>query len=1363
MAHFSSSPSIVLHFRITSFIAVVFIAGITGSLAAAPASSDALDLYPDIRILQMDAGGLTLEYRLLEVRYDTVSIGLRQYTNVQFYGAEAPERSDPRAPDLYRRSATIALPSAAAPSVEILQRDSRTVRGVRIPAVGDLHRDEEGGLYRVLPSDRADARWEEYRDAPPALVESIGEVRGVVLGTLRIVPVRPSGDGTSVELHDRLVIRIGFGGGGTMGRLDAATYETLGRVILNIEQVGRSESVQFRREGLRRSEAVQSGSVLSGGDWYTFTVEEEGMYRLSASALESAGIPVGSIDPGTLRLYSHGGVMLPEHISHERSGDLHEIAIHVQTGTDGRLEHIVFYGRGTTQWEYDAGESLFRHRYNYYTDRTVYFLTYGGVAGRRMEAQASLEESSPVRPQYFISHLVHREPLRNLLGSGREWMGETFNPGGVSVFTNALQGYTASVNEPIRYRVQVAARAPVQTRFRIADQSVQLGEIPMGGIHLDSETGAYASRGVLGRYTRTGTLPEGNRSALRFEYLAGDRSTGFLEWFEIHYPREFRAADDHLKFRGPDGGGVIEYSIGNFNSTQIAAYDVTDHSSVRRITGAAISPGASIRFQASQAAGSPRRYIAVAAAGYRSVGELEAVENSNVRGMAGGPELIIITHRDLLGEAERLRQHRETFAANSVSAVTIDVQYIYNEFSGGMPDPTAIRDFLHHAYNTWQPQPRYVLLFGAGSYDYRNVLEARMNYIPTYQSQESISRINTYTSDDFFVYFGEPLASQAMRPSMAIGRLNAVSPDDARVIVDKIIHYETNSDYGPWRNRVTFVADNHLSTGTRIERFHTTDTETLAMRYTPEQFEKRKIYALEYSIEQTAHGRRIPEANREIVRHFNDGTLLMNWMGHGNPRVWAHENIFDIRTTIPQLNNRDRLAFITAATCDFGRMDDPDEQSGAELLISREQGGAIGVLSASRIVRPFENARFVNTLYAHVLHESNGSASMRIGDALFATKSSYNQLNDIKYILLGDPTLRLLVPEHRAAIETINETSVEDTLELMALQKVHIHGTLRLRNGELLDDFTGRLSIEVYDSDRTIRLEEPPWTGDEYIKSGNVMFRGESSVSRGEFSSAFVVPKDISHEGDLGRIALYFWEDGMDGRGYTRLIRFGGIDTSAAADTEGPGIHLYLEDRNFRSGDLVSERPQLIVDLFDESGINISGGGIGHRIEAWLNDGEGIDLSDYYVGAVDSYQEGTVEYRLGELDAGPHHLRLRAWDVYNNSSVEEIFFQVSGSDRLSLQNVYNYPNPFGGETVFTFQHNQGVPIDVEIKVYTVAGRLIAQLRQYSVTDRFVRVPWSGRDDDGDRLANGVYLYKVVARTVDGEFTSEALGRMAVMR
>ena len=286
------------------------------------------------------------------------------------------------------------------------------------------------------------------------------------------------------------------------------------------------------------------------------------------------------------------------------------------------------------------------------------------------------------------------------------------------------------------------------------------------------------------------------------------------------------------------------------------------------------------------------------------------------------------------------------------------------------------------------------------------------------------------------------------------------------------------------------------------------------------------------------------------------------------------------------------------------------------------------------------------------------------------------------------------------------------------------------------------------------------------VIQGGVIFKGRVSVTNGKFSASFVVPKDISYENQNGKIIFYFFDSESDGLAYTNKIIVGGTDTTAVNDGEGPEIEILFDDAAYRNAYLVGPQPKLIVKLSDETGINTTGTGVGHKMEGILNEDESkpLDFTNYFTGDLDAGgKSGEINYKFGALNEGDYNLLVKAWDVFNNFSSEESFFTVVNDDVLVIRDVYNYPNPFPVNTTFTFQQNLAKPINVKIKVYTIAGRMIKEIENNNINQKFVKINWDGRDADGDVLANGTYLYKVLVKTVDGEFSGSVIGKLAVIK
>ncbi|MGA9406423.1 MAG: type IX secretion system sortase PorU, partial [Bacteroidota bacterium] len=553
--------------------------------------------------------------------------------------------------------------------------------------------------------------------------------------------------------------------------------------------------------------------------------------------------------------------------------------------------------------------------------------------------------------------------------------------------------------------------------------------------------------------------------------------------------------------------------------------------------------------------------------------------------------------------------------------------------------------------------------------------------------------------------------------------------------------------------------------------------DSLARAYVPAAFDLKKIYEEAYPTVIASTGRTKPAARQAIIDQVNQGTLVINYTGHGNPTVWSHETILTENDVMTQFFNANALAFFVAATCDWGRFDDAGSQSSAEEAIVNPNGGAIGVITPDREVYSDQNFDLNILLYQSLFSTDLFSLTPRLGDALMVTKNN-NALSDLennrKYHLLADPTLRLAIPHLVMQIDSINGKPVSNATfdTLQALSKVTVTASIRDNNGAVQNINSDSALVTIFDAEPTdsvydsgINSDGSTWQHSfTFLVPGATIYRGDNTIHNGRVSATFIIPKDISYENKQGKVSVYFSGNGTDGRGYTDRVIVGGTSTSLVNDTQGPTINIYFDTRSFRSGDLVTENPMLIVDLTDSSGINDAGSGVGHGLEAWLDgDSKSIDLTDFYTGAKDNYQAGTIEYQFTGLAPGQHTLAVRAWDVYNNSSTSQVGFSVASGTSLALENVFNIPDPVRSTTTFTFQHNQLTPINVEIKIYTVAGRLIQVLSSNSYPERFVEIPWDCRDRDGSKVANGTYFYKVIAKTVDGKFTNEALGKLSIVR
>jgi hypothetical protein len=1302
----------------------------------------------EVTVLVANEHELVVEYRPSIQIVDLGSHG-RVY---DFHRSVAAGVSQAGVPDLRSRIELVALPDLEGYELTIEKVDYREEGNIFVAPV-------PGFRNGVEHYERGD-QYDTGRLLPDAIahIRNQGISRDRILGELHLSPVQWNPATGVARLYTRIVCRISFGQ--HRDDLGVSDAEALPAAVLNPAQA-RQWTLQ-RRTSLGKS----LGTTLASGSWARIEVQQAGVYRLTRRWFSDAGFDVAAIDPRTIKMFGNGGRERPQRLSEARPDPLQEIAIEVFGAEDGRFDegdYVQFFGQGLTGFAWNPATRTYEHYIHRYAEANAYLITWGGDPGVRTERVSSLNEDDAFTPPWFTSGVFEEEEVTNIMSSGKMWVGRRLVPSAGSassiVATSRLTGLVRS--QPVTYRVQTVSSAEVENSFSLRANDEILGTITMGTVNFGSDTGDMAKLSGPRTFTGSGNLND-DRSTVTITYSSvnPDRTRdGHVDWIEWLYSRRFEASNDELLFSAPDTSAVIQFVLNGFSMSDIVVYDVTDYRYIQRID-AQVS-GGTVRFQVTNERGNPRQFYACAAPALKTPVPPTPVTNSGLLASTGA-EYLVITHRDLLDAAERLRMHRERPGVNYLPSKVITLQTIYNEFNCGIPDPTAIRDFLAWAMSNWSVMPRYVLFFGSGHYDYRNYVTDEKIMVPVWETENSINRISSYVSDDYYA----KVVGDDPRVDVATGRLSVQNIEEANIVVDKIIAYETDPNFGAWKNRVTFVADDGWTGYSDTDRDqHTRQSERLA-NTVPGELEQKKIYIVSYRTEQTAQGRRKPEANAAIIDQINEGTLVINYTGHGAHDVWAHERVLLSDVTIPQLQNADRLTFVAAATCTFGLYDVPGLRSGTELLLLRRNGGAIGGLSAPRVVFSGENSAFNLEFFHHLLRdgrEPDGRAR-RLGDAIYSSKQRHNGIPGYeKFHLFADPGLRLALPRHSAALESIliNDQPVDsDTVQLRAFSKVTLLGSVRRGENETWNDFSGTAEVSLFDAQRSMLV--PEWGDYTYALPGGLLYRGKAQIEAGRFSLSFIVPKDISYEDSPGRVAIYFDNQETDGAGYYLDLRVGGSDTTVIPDTEGPVITLFLDDLGFQPGDKVGANPLLIADLFDVSGINTTGIGIGHDIEAWLDDDDrGIILNDYFTGELDSYQRGTVAFRLRNLQEGPHTLRLRAWDVFNNSSMVETHFVVA--EQLTLFDVRNYPNPVSGQTTIEFRHNVLDPVEVEIRIYATNGAMVRRLDTGPLDTRIIRIPWDGRDENGNIPGQGMYLYRIICRTYDGAQGSEALGRMMVLQ
>ncbi|MFZ1288620.1 MAG: type IX secretion system sortase PorU [Melioribacteraceae bacterium] len=1301
----------------------------------------------DYKILSSSSNSLIIEYTPI---YDDTTLSIynfETFRNTLIRNCNLKENLH-GLPEVPKRVFTIGVPQEFGNNLRIINSNYKIING-NLKPIPNIEKNNGFVEYNYVKS----SDYNNYQQ--PEIVEfgEFGKVRDAQVQDIIVNPVLFDPIFSEIKFYTKIVFQVDFASNPNQNRNKISEFAT--DVILN------KEIAKYWGSEKNLSKVSAQNSVLAEGVWYKFEAPTEGIYKIDKAYLTELGIPVNSVDPRTIKIYNNGGKILPWNISAERPNDLVEHAIFIsgeEDGTFGDNDYILFYGRGVDFWEYNIVSNKITRNKNYYSKKNYYWITYGGSTGKRMETQNNLTATPNLIQTSTKAYVFRDEDNQNLMGMGLLYVDDNYNSTTKSkTYTNMLNEFIS--DSLVNYSFQFINGAKQQNLLTIDENSTRIFSRLIPGASTSDQTYRYGAS-IRTFASFQGSLPE-NRSVLKFTFTPATISDkGHLDYFEIEYHKNLTATDNELLFFSNPIDGNIKFNGNNFSGSDFKVINVSDFANPK-IVDVEIS-GGSFSFTSFENSEFSSKYLAVHSAKYKKPNKGVKETNSNIRGETQGSKYIIISPLVFKDQAERLKNYRSIESQFPISSKIVFIEDIYKEFSGGLLDPTSIRDFLKYAYENWQIKPEYVLLFGDGDYDYLNIEEIGKNFIPSFQQLESLYEINSYPYDDFY----SRISGDDKKADLGIGRLSITNINEAKIVVDKIINYETNLDDGLWRNRITLLADDGLAGYadgkiTDDTSLHTNQSEILSNNYIPKSFDRKKIYLSNFQTINTGIGRRKPTCNTEIINAINNGTLIFNYFGHGSPDLWAHEQVFERTVSIPQLKNKE-LFFLTAATCDFGKYDDPNLQSATEEMILMENTGMIGGISAVRPVYSGENAALTYDFYTFMLGLKDSlGLPVPIGKAYFKLKNKESDPNDEKYHLFCDPALRLNIPKLPVKIASVNNSDLTQTINIAALSSVNISGKV-LDVDSSSSNFNGEGIITVFDSKRTIYLEDIRYNMED---QGGVIFRGRVSVNNGEFSTSFTVPKDISYENKNGKIVAYFFNDEFDGIGYTDNITIGGTDTTNTNDGKGPDIEILYDDE-LENSYLVNPNFKLRVKLFDETGLNTTGTGIGHKLEAILNDEEqsSIDLTNYFIGDLNSGgKSGEVNYNFSSLEPGEYKIKINAWDVFNNFSFEENNFTVVDGNELAVREVYNYPNPFSSNTFFTFQHNLSNAINVKIKIYTVAGRVIKEINASNVEEKFVKLEWDGKDEDSNNIGNGTYLYKLIVQSVDGEYTENILGKMAVIR
>ncbi len=1098
-------------------------------------------------------------------------------------------------------------------------------------------------------------------------------------------------------------------------------------------------------------------SVLAIGDWHQFYVEKSWVYKISKSFLQQLGLNLSAINPKKIQIYGNGGRMLPLSNSTYYPTDLVENAIQIIGESDGVFndeDYILFYAEGVDVWNEESQTIN-----NLYDTKSFYYVTAQGNDGKRISNIVQPSGSSTLNLSAFDDHQFHELDLVNIGHLGRQWFGELFEINLDREFSFNFPNIDTAT--PVKLDITTAAAAYTATSFKISANGQDIGTVSFPALVQYS-----------GPQFNTGSLPsnssftgsESIKIKLSYANNGVPGSKGYLDYIKLTAKRKLQGYGKQFPFQydlSSASLGIVSYDFSNASEIS-QVWDVTDIYNVTKVEN---TNQATFSFKANL--GELRKYVAIDDTDYLTPlrtskpkitnQNLKGTLFKNAQGQFQDIDYVIITPAFLVTQANKLANFHRTYSNLNVKVIALET--IYQEFSSGKQDIAAIRNCIKYIYNNAsanEKRVKYVNLFGDASYDYKNRIPNNTNIVPIYHALNSNSLgESSFASDDFYglmdVNEGNVISSFG-GIDIAVGRMLNNDAAQADEMVNKVLEYHNVKSYGSWRNNYVMISDDSDKDSDLTLQNR---QNNLADKITLEKpfLNVNKILLDAYVQEASAGGSRFPKGRTDLFNAFEKGALVFNYLGHGGEDGLASERLWE-KSDGQNLSNQYKYPLFITITCDFSRFDNPSRPTAGEFTFWNPKGGAISMLTTIREIGQFSAENF-NDILSKNLFSYGSNQYTSIAEALRMSKNSNPTSSSNVVFYIGDPALMLAIAKPKIRLTKVNDIPISQPFDdFKSLAKMKIAGEITDENNIPITNYNGELSTTIFDKFITRNTlnndgHSPPIP---FNILGETIFRGNASVKNGQFEFSFIVPKDIRIPLANGKISFYAKKNGVfeNQTGYDTSIKVGGINENALMDNINPTVKLYMNDETFVSGGTTNDSPFLLANLEDESGINTASG-IGHDIIAIL-DGDVNNpyiLNDYFQTNLDDFTKGTLRFPFRNLAVGLHMITFKAWDVYNNPITAEIQFIVAGNESITLTHVLNYPNPFVNYTEFWFSHNRPYePLEVQVQVMTITGKIVWTRNQIIATEGFLskEITWDGKDDFGNKIGKGVYVYKLTVKS-----------------
>ena len=1089
-------------------------------------------------------------------------------------------------------------------------------------------------------------------------------------------------------------------------------------------------------------------SQLASGRWVKIRVSASGVHQITRAQLSKMGFK----NPDKVHLYGYGGNVLPETDLQNIVDDLCEVPLWREA------DNLLFYARGPVAWSYSAGRYM--HKNNPYSLYGYYFLTEGEQEPIPFPVKQR-EENFAVTYHRFPDYVLYEKDEASLFHYGTTLL-ENYNfaQGRTRSFSFDLPGLEGS-----DLIVDVSFGSSAEESSKLA---IDVNGTVVGNLSIPKRSSTDVGKIASGRYN---SKSASTKSVVKLTHgVSNANQSGHLDYIRLNFSRSLAMAGaSQMAFRGNSTSSANANFEISGATADTRVWCVTSPTQIYQIEGdfsggiySVVAPGLfSEEFVALNINGN-----------FPQVEVVGVVPNQNLHSMGHTDMVIIVPSSGKLAQAaERLAEAHRTHDGLTVAVVT--AEQVYNEFSSGTPDATAYRRLMKMLYDRAETQadaPKYLLLFGDGFVDNRMLSYKGRNpddYLLCYESENSVSAVYSYVLEDYYGFLDDAEGANHVRDKVdiGVGRIPAVSANEAHAVVNKLVAYMENKEAGAWQNVIALLADDGDKD---IPNQHMKDAESVAsvLGNNYPAYKTDRIYWSNFEPVANSTGNSYPLVTSAIYDRLDEGALVVNYSGHGSATTMSHELVWLVSDM--QALTSPRLPFWVTASCDIGPFDMGDN-SIAETALLNPSGGAVGLLTTTRTVLQVYNAVINREFMKVLLAPEHGGRRQSVGDALRRAKNSVITLgsdlseNKLQFVLIGDPALRLKLPEYRLVVERFNNASATEVTEISAGGTVEVEGYVADASGAFVPGYAGLLTSNLYDSTEEVQCRDNLGLGTfNYTAHNKKLFTGSDSIKDGRFKFSIPVPMDISYSGEKGMLNLFAVnvQEDMLAQGSHDNFTVGGTSSSLDNDGMGPEIKLYLNSPEFVAGGRVNSTPYLYAELYDENGINTVGTGVGHDIVLIVDNDAShtYNLNSVYTPSVGDYTRGTVAVSLKELAPGEHKLILRAWDLFNNSSVAELSFVVVPGLAPSFTQLQMSPAPAraGQRATFTFAHDlPGSEVDVTFEVFNFHGQVLWKDTVKGVSGNLCTYDWDVS------VRSGVYLYRVTLSQGGGASVAQT-GKFVVL-